>query len=42
MKKMFSERSDFRYGSDLTPDCKDEIYATFGDRSFFTAKKMGA
>ncbi|MBW1945941.1 MAG: 3-phosphoglycerate dehydrogenase [Deltaproteobacteria bacterium] len=42
LKKMFSERPDFRYGSDLTPDCKEEIYTTCGDRSFFTAKKMGA
>ena len=42
LKKMFSERPDFCYGSDLTPDCKDEICATCGDRSFFTAKKMGA
>jgi D-3-phosphoglycerate dehydrogenase len=42
LKKMFSERPDFCYGSDLTPDCKDEICTTCGDRSFFTAKKMGA
>ena len=42
LKRMFAERPDFCYGSDLTPDCKDEICATCGDRSFFTAKKMGA
>jgi D-3-phosphoglycerate dehydrogenase / 2-oxoglutarate reductase len=42
LKKMVSERSDFRYGSDLTPDCKDEICTICGDRAFFTAKKMGA
>ncbi len=42
LKKMFAERPDFCYGSDLTPDCKDEITATCGDRTFFTAKKMGA
>lgn len=42
LKKMFADRPDFRYGSDLTPDCKDEICATGGDRTFFTAKKMGA
>ena len=42
LKKMFSERPDFCYGSDLTPDCKDEIATTCGDRTFFTAKKMGA
>ena len=42
LKQMFSERPDFSYGSDLSPDCKDEICTTCGDRSFFTAKKMGA
>jgi len=42
LKRMFAERPDFCYGSDLSPDCKDEICTTCGDRSFFTAKKMGA
>ena len=42
LKKMLSERPDFCYGSDLTPDCKDEICTICGDRAFFTAKKMGA
>jgi D-3-phosphoglycerate dehydrogenase / 2-oxoglutarate reductase len=42
LKKMVSERPDFCYGSDLTPDCKDEICTICGDRAFFTAKKMGA
>jgi len=40
--KMFSEREDFRYFSDIAPDCKDEMEANFGERIFFTPKKMGA
>ncbi len=40
--KMFSEREDFRYVSDIAPDCKEEIEKTFPGRFFFTPKKMGA
>jgi D-3-phosphoglycerate dehydrogenase / 2-oxoglutarate reductase len=40
--KMFAERKDFGYLSDIAPDCKDKIEAEFPGRSFFTAKKMGA
>lgn len=40
--KMFEERKDFFYAADVAPKCKDEITAKYGDRSFFTAKKMGA
>lgn len=40
--KMFSERKDFRYISDITPDCKEEIVRNYEGRYFFTPKKMGA
>jgi D-3-phosphoglycerate dehydrogenase len=40
--KMFSERPDFRYISDIEPGCKAEIMEKFSGRFFFTPKKMGA
>jgi D-3-phosphoglycerate dehydrogenase len=40
--KMFKERDDFRYITDVAPDCKDEIGSNYGDRYFSTPKKMGA
>jgi D-3-phosphoglycerate dehydrogenase len=40
--KMFSERTDFRYVSDIEPACKGEIVEKFSGRFFFTPKKMGA
>jgi D-3-phosphoglycerate dehydrogenase len=40
--KMFREREDFRYVSDIAPDCKEEIEKEFPGRFFFTPKKMGA
>ncbi len=40
--KIFAERDDFRYISDIAPDCKDEIVAKYEGRYFFTPKKMGA
>jgi D-3-phosphoglycerate dehydrogenase len=40
--KMFREREDFRYVSDIAPDCKEEIEKEFPGRYFFTPKKMGA
>lgn len=40
--KIFAEREDFRYVSDIAPDCKDEIAEKFEGRFFFTPKKMGA
>ncbi|PLX12319.1 MAG: 3-phosphoglycerate dehydrogenase [Marinilabiliales bacterium] len=40
--KLFAEREDFRYVSDIAPDCKDEIAEKFEGRFFFTPKKMGA
>ena len=40
--KVFAERDDFKYVSDIAPDCKDEIAEKFEGRYFFTPKKMGA
>lgn len=40
--KMFKERGDFRYLSDIAPACKDDLEAKFKERVFFTPKKMGA
>ncbi len=40
--KLFAERKDFGYLSDIAPDCKDKIEAEFAGRFFFTPKKMGA
>ncbi len=40
--KMFAEREDFKYISDIAPDCKDEIAQKYEGRYFFTPKKMGA
>ncbi len=40
--KMFAERDDFKYISDIAPGCKDEIASKFEGRFFFTPKKMGA
>jgi D-3-phosphoglycerate dehydrogenase len=42
LKKILAEREDFRYLSDVAPDCKSEIEEKYGDRLFFTPKKMGA
>ncbi len=40
--KMFEERPDFKYISDIAPDCKDVIAKKYPGRYFFTPKKMGA
>ncbi len=40
--KMFEERSDFKYISDIAPDCKEIIAEKYPGRFFFTPKKMGA
>lgn len=39
--KLLAERDDIRYVSDIAPDKVDE-FKKFGDRVFFTPKKMGA
>ncbi len=40
--KIFEERPDFRYISDIIPDCKDTIIEKYPGRYFWTPKKMGA
>jgi D-3-phosphoglycerate dehydrogenase len=40
--KMFEERSDFSYLSDIEPDCKDVFEEKYKGRFIFTSKKMGA
>ncbi len=40
--QMFETRPDFKYASDIAPECKDEIAAKYEGRFFFTPKKMGA
>ncbi len=40
--KMFKERPDFRYITDIAPDCKEEIAEKYPGRYFWTPKKMGA
>ncbi len=40
--RMFKERPDFKYVSDIAPGCTEEIKANYDDRCFFTPKKMGA
>ncbi len=40
--KMFRQRDDFRYLSDIAPDCKDDLEEQYKGRCFFTPKKMGA
>jgi D-3-phosphoglycerate dehydrogenase len=42
LQQMFSERPDFRYLSDIAPDCKEDLETEYADRIFFTPKKMGA
>ncbi len=40
--RMFEDRADFRYISDITPNCIDQIVGKFDGRYFFTPKKAGA
>ncbi|NOY37757.1 MAG: 3-phosphoglycerate dehydrogenase [Chlorobi bacterium] len=40
--KMFEEREDFRYVSDIAPDCAPAIAEKYSGRFYFTPKKMGA
>ena len=40
--KMFEQRADFRYITDIAPGCKDEIAEKYPGRYFWTPKKMGA
>jgi D-3-phosphoglycerate dehydrogenase len=40
--KIFAERPDFKYLSDVEPDCKALFEEKYKGRFIFTAKKMGA
>jgi len=42
LMRVFKARDDFKYISDIAPDCKGDIAAEFAGRFFFTPKKMGA
>jgi D-3-phosphoglycerate dehydrogenase len=42
LMKIFEERDNFKYVSDVAPDCKDKIKASYKERYFFTPKKIGA
>lgn len=42
LMKLFAERDDFAYLSDISPACKEDIVANYEGRYFFTPKKMGA
>ena len=40
--RLLTERTDFKYVSDIAPDSADTLLQQFADRCFFTPKKMGA
>ncbi len=40
--RVFAEREDFKYISDIIPDCQAEIEAKYPGRYYFTPRKMGA
>ena len=40
--RALTERTDLKYAADVAPERAAEIKALFGDRVFFTPKKMGA
>jgi len=40
--KIMEERKDFRYASDMIPDCAAEFEQKYKGRYYFTPKKMGA
>ncbi|HNW11098.1 MAG TPA: 3-phosphoglycerate dehydrogenase, partial [Candidatus Rifleibacterium sp.] len=42
LKKIFASRKDFRYSSDVAPDCAAELEKEYADRYYSTAKKCGA
>lgn len=42
LKRIFAAREDFRYLSDIAPDCREELEEQYRERVFFTPKKMGA
>lgn len=42
LAKALEARPDIKYVADIKPDTAEELKAKFGDRVFFTPKKMGA
>jgi len=42
LKLMFAERPDFKYATDVAPDCHAELVEAYGLRYHGTEKKMGA
>ncbi len=42
LAKALEERADIKYVADIKPDTAEDLKARFGDRVFFTPKKMGA
>jgi len=40
--KMFQQRKDFRYVTDVAPDCQEQVKAEAPNRYYATPKKMGA
>ncbi len=40
--RLMEERGDIKYISDIAPDMREQFEDRFGDRVFFTPKKMGA
>lgn len=40
--KMFAERKDFRYITDVAPDCNEQLKNEYGNRYYATPKKMAA
>lgn len=42
LQKIFADREDFRYVSDVAPDCLEALKEKFAGRYFVTPKKMGA
>lgn len=42
LAQALEQRPDIKYVADVKPDNADELTARFGDRLFFTPKKMGA
>ena len=42
LAKALDERADLKYFADVKPDNADDLKASFGNRVFFTPKKMGA
>ncbi len=42
LKKMLAERPDFKYISDIAPDCHADLVSTYDGRYYSTPKKQGA